>query len=257
MRILKRIFLSILLLILLLATYIYFSMRANIPESQIELAAASNTANSGAPVLIFGATRNTGLELAKLLHARGEKVVAFARSSSNVSDLNALDAEILIGDATDLPSIEAAMATQSFRAVVTTVGCFSCDPPIDFTANKNIIDAAKAANIPTVLFISTIGAGDSLDAMPFISKKVLGHLLPLKTQTEDYLAASGLDFIIIRPGGLGYDPVTGTGLLSEDPTAFGYIDRSELSQLMLKCLDQNTCTNKTLSALDAQKTLPW
>lgn len=257
MRILKRIFLSIFFLLLVLASYVYFSMRANIPESQIELADASTAANPGAPVLIFGATRNTGLELAKLLHARGEKVVAFARPSSNVSELKAINAEILIGDATDLPSIEAAMASQPFRAVVTTVGCFSCDPPIDFTANKNIIDTAKATNIPRVMFISTIGAGDSLDAMPFISKKVLGHLLPLKTQTEDYLAASGLEYIIIRPGGLGKEPATGTGLLSQDPAAFGYIDRSELGQLMLNCLDQKTCNNKTLTAIDRQKKFPW
>ncbi|MBT6962071.1 MAG: hypothetical protein HOA00_13080, partial [Rhodospirillaceae bacterium] len=42
-------------------------------------------------VLIFGATRNTGLEIAKILVARGEPVTAFVRPTSNLENLESLD----------------------------------------------------------------------------------------------------------------------------------------------------------------------
>lgn len=99
------------------------------------------------------------------------------------------------------------------------------------------------------MFTSTIGAGDSSDALPFISSKVLGHLLSLKTQAEDHLKSIGLEYIIIRPVGLGCDAATGKGMLSEDPKAFGYIDRTDLAELMVECLDHADCENKTLLRL--------
>jgi len=257
MRIMLRLFGALLLLILCAASYIYFSSLAKIPESRFAPDNSSTTLSNDAPVLLFGATRNTGLEFAKQLSARGEKIVAFVRPSSDITELEALGAQILQGDAMDAESIKAAFASQPFRAVMSTVGCFSCDPPVDFTGNKNIIDAAKAANVPKMMFISTIGAGDSKETLPRLPSYFLRGVLPLKTQAEDYLKASGLDYIIIRPGGLGSDPATGAGLLSEDIKAFGYIDRIELASLMLACIDSPSCTNKTLAAIDEQKKLPW
>ena len=53
------------------------------------------------------------------------------------------------------------------------------------------------------MFISTIGAGDSISAMPYLSKRFLKRILPLKTQAEDYLADSGLNYITIRTGRTG------------------------------------------------------
>lgn len=257
MRILKRVLLTLLVLIVATMAFIYVSLRANIPSDHLAIAPALATPNNGAPILIFGATRNTGLELAKRLHARGERVFAFVRDSSNISELNTLNAELLIGDAMDPASIETALASQSFRGIVTTVGCFSCDPPVDFTANKNIVDAAKAAKVPYVMLISSIGAGDSLDSTPFITKFALKRILPLKTKAEQYLRMSGLQYTIIRPGGLSHGPETGTGILTEDSETLGFIDRSELSTLMLACLDHSDCMNKTLAAIDKNRRSPW
>ncbi len=257
MRIIKRTLLIFLALIAATILYVYLSLRPNIPTEQLNVSAAMIEPNTDAPILIFGATRNTGLELAKNLYQRGEPIFAFVRASSNVDALNELGAELLVGDAMDPASIENAFATQSFRAVVSTVGCFSCDPPVDFVGNKNIIDAAKAANVPKVMLVSTIGAGDSFDSVPFITKVALKRILPLKTSAEQHLVNSELDYTIIRPGGLGHDAATGTGMLSEDRSTFGYIDRAELADLMLSCLDSTICSNKTLAAVDKNRAAPW
>lgn len=257
MRIIKRVLTLLLVLVVGLFIFLYLSFRPNIPSEQLTLTAPLSEPNNDAPILIFGATRNTGLELAKKLHQRGEPVFAFVRKSSNVDELQALGATLLVGDAMDPASVQTALATQSFRAVVTTVGCFSCDPPVDFEANKNIIDGAKIANVPRVMLVSTIGAGDSFDSTPFLTKKVLKRILPLKTKAEEHLRKSGLEYTIIRPGGLGHGPTTGNGLLSEDQSAFGYIVRSELADLMLSCLDHSNCDNKTLAAIDKNRRMPW
>ncbi len=128
---------------------------------------------------------------------------------------------------------------------------------IDFIANRNIFDGAKAAGVSQVMFVSTIGAGDSIGALPFLSKFFLKRILPLKTQSEDYLKGSGLNYVTIRPGGLVDDAATGSGILSEDPTTFGYIGRSDLAKLMLQCLDSGLCSGKTLSAVDENRSSMW
>ena len=106
------------------------------------------------PVLIFGATRNTGLEVARRLDARGEAFVAFVRPTSDRSELEKLNAAFVVGDAMDMASVQAAISSQPFRAIVSTIGCLSCDPPPDFIGNRNIIDAAVEAGVPRMVLIT-------------------------------------------------------------------------------------------------------
>lgn len=49
-------------------------------------------------VLIFGASRNTGLEIARILVARGETVTAFVRPTSNLENLEPLAVDYFVGD---------------------------------------------------------------------------------------------------------------------------------------------------------------
>lgn len=258
MRILKNLLMLVLLVVGVFGGYVFVAMQASLPDDGIDLPTPASTAPSDPrPILIFGGTRNTGLEFAKLLRARGERVVAFVRPSSDRTGLSALDAEFLEGDAMDLDSVRAAIRSEEFRGVITTVGCFKCEPPIDFVANRNIVDAATEAGVDKVLLVTTIGSGNSADHIPALSKIVLAKLLPLKTEAEEHLRAAPLTHVIIRPGGLGSDPATGTGVLSADPSTFGFIDRAELASLMLACMDHSVCDGKTLAAVDAEKIRPW
>lgn len=253
----KKILLGLLACVIGLVGYLYVSMLAVIPEDRVVLEETAGATPGSPPVLIFGATRNTGLEFARLLHARGERVVAFVRPSSDRTALEALNAEFLTGDAMNAADVSAAAGSQPFRAVVTTVGCAGCEPPVDFVANRNIIDGAKAAGIDRVLLVTTIGAGDSFDVPPLVIKRVLRKVLPLKTQAEEHLRSSGLDYMIIRPGGLLSDQTSGNAMLTDAPEAFGYIDRADLAGLMLACLDSTVCDGRTLAAIDSQRKTYW
>lgn len=248
----------VLLLILVIAG-LALSLRANPPESTFDVQARtdSQAADDGSSILIFGATRNTGLLAARNLVGRGDRVTAFVRPTSDRTQLERLGAGIVVGDALDIDSVREAMEDGSYRAVITTIGCFKCDPPPDHAGNANIFQAAREAGINRIVLVTTIGAGDSADALPALSAFFLGETLPLKTRAEEELRASGLDYTIIRPGGLRSGRRTGNGILSEDRDAFGFIFREDLAELLVAVLDDDRTIGRTLAAVDANRSWPW
>ncbi len=217
--------------------------------------AAPPAADGG--ILIFGGTRNTGLEVAKHLRARGEIVTVFVRPESDRSALVPLGVRFVVGDAVVADDVNAAFANTRYRAVITTLGCFKCDVPPDFLGNRNVFDAARDASIPRVIMISSIGAGDSAEAMPWIVKWALEDVLILKTRAEDYLQATGVPYTIIRPGGLKDGEPTGNAVLTEDPMAMGIVTRRDLAQLIVGALDDPAAGKKIYSALDSEFSWPW
>lgn len=255
MRLFLKIIGGLFLLLVLAIGGIALTLRANPPETTFDVQARAT--GDGRSFLIFGATRNTGLLVAEILSARGDKVMAFVRPTSQLAGLEQLDVETVVGDAMDIDTVRSAMAAGEYDAVLTTVGCLSCEPPPDYQANANIIAAAREAGIKRLVLVTTIGAGDSSDATPALSARVLAKTLPLKTQAEDDLRASGLDYTIIRPGGLRSERRTGNGVLSEDRSTFGYIFRADLAELIVAALDDERTIGKTFAAVDAKRSFPW
>ncbi|MBL8643804.1 MAG: NAD(P)H-binding protein, partial [Rhodospirillaceae bacterium] len=207
--------------------------------------------------LIFGASRNTGLDVAEILVARGEKVSAVVRPNSDTAALQKLGVTLIPGDALDMASVRAAMTDKRYRVVLTTISCFSCAVRPDYLGNKNIFDAAAELGQRRVVLVTTIGAGDSFAAAPMPAKIFLKEMLPLKTQAEDHLKAVGLDYTIIRPGGLKTATPTGRGLLTEDRRASGIITRADLAGLIVQAMDDDKTIGKTLAAIDRDFKFPF
>jgi uncharacterized protein YbjT (DUF2867 family) len=207
--------------------------------------------------LIFGASRNTGLDVAELLVARGDKVAAVVRPNSDVEALKKLGVTLVPGDALDMESVRATMAGKKYRAVLTTIACFSCNPKPDYLGNKNIFDAAKEVGLNRIILVTTIGAGDSYEAAPLPARQFLKEMLPLKTQAEDHLKSLGIDYTIIRPGGLKTAEPTGRGILSEDRETSGIITRADLAGLIVAAMDDPATIGKTLAAIDRDFKFPF
>ncbi len=248
----KRIILFVLAVIALLVLlslrttqYPVFEMTADAPPQ------------GGRHVLLFGGTRNTGLEVAKILVGRGDRVTAFVRPSSDRSGLAPLGVEFAVGDALEADTVRAAFEGGDYTAVITTIGCFSCDPRPDYLGNANIFDAAAEAGVSRLLLVTSIGSGDSFKAAPWLARVFLREILPLKTQAEEHLTASGLDYTIIRPGALKSEPPTGGGYLSESRETEGIINRGDLAALIVEALDDHSTQGKTLAAVDANLNYPW
>jgi len=233
---------------------VYSFQSTEYPKLEMQVSAAPA---GGHHVLIFGATRNTGLEAARILTARGNRVTAFVRPGSDRSLLEPLGVEFVSGDALEKDTVTAAFTNNDYTSVLTTISCFRCDPKPDFLGNRNIFDAAATTGVQRVLLVSTIGAGDSYETAPWLTKKFLSGILPLKTQAEDYLISTGLNYTIIRPGGLKSDPPTGRAYLSESRNTMGIINRADLADLIVQAIDDNSTSGKILAAVDADLVFPW
>jgi uncharacterized protein YbjT (DUF2867 family) len=204
-------------------------------------------------ILLFGGSRETGLEVARILAARGEAVTAFVRPTSDLADLKKLDVELFYGDVMEPKAVAAGFASGRFRAVISALGAHRGQVPRpDYEGTKIIVDAAKAAGVKRVLMVTVIGAGDSqADLAPKVWE-VLGEVIRLKTLAENYLIESGLDYTILRPGGMSSDPPTGTAVRTEDRRAMGVITRADLARLVVDCLDDPASVRRIYHTVDPE-----
>jgi uncharacterized protein YbjT (DUF2867 family) len=235
---------------------------------------------AGLPVLVVGATQNTGLEVVRELLARGQPVVATVRSSSNTAALDALGVKKVVMDAMDAQQVRDTIVAERYSAVISTVGTAARDLPErrnlmtalfegpakmdpakrpDYVGNRNLIDATKAAGIRRFVFVTVIGTGNSFDAAPVPARRGLMDIIPLKNKAEDHLRSSGLDYTIIRPGGLGPRALaaTHTARLTEDPASFSYIARKDLARLVVDALGDATTVGHTYTAWDPSRRNVW
>lgn len=248
----RRLAVSITIVIAIAAATISLEVVAQNSDSS-----SARQASANAGILLIGATRGTGLRLAKLLVAWGDEVTALVRPSSDLSELEKLSVRLVTGDALNRAEVDAAFTAGPYRAVVSTIGCFRCEQPPDYIGNKNIIDAAAASGSRRLIMISTVGAGDSKEGAPWISLWFLKDVIVLKEQAEQHLIESGLDYTIIRPGGLKEAEATGNGILTEDSAAMGIITRADLAGLLVQCIDDKETIGKTYTAVDSEMTWPW
>ena len=229
-------------------------------EGKREIAALSPpaaTPGTGA-VLVIGGTRASGLEVVRLLRARGDEVAVLVRPESDGSAAEQLGARVVRGDAMNQPDIAAALASGQFRAVVSTLGARAVKGARpDFEGNRNAIDAARSAGVTRFVLVSVIGAGDSHEASPWIARRVLDAVIKEKTKAEDYLKTSGLDYTIIRPGGLMDKEAQGRAYLTEDTRSMSWIRRADLAGLVVQALDDPRAIGKTYHAFDPDRTRFW
>lgn len=256
---LLKIVLALAVLLVLAAAGIVLTALARVPRTMFNPVATAADSRDKRPVLVFGASGKTGKEVTRLLRLRGLPVTAAVRATSDHVPLAELGARIVVADAVDAGAVAAACAADHYQAVISLIGGLRADPHPDFLGNRHVIDAAKSAGIRRLILVTTIGAGDSLKATNLLTRLVLRPVLPLRTMAEEHLKASGLDYTIVRPGGLrpAGRTATGTACLTEDRRAFGYISRADLAGLIVAALADDRTIGHTFAAVDPGVRLPW
>ncbi len=181
-----------------------------------------------------------------------KNVKALLRTKAVLPELEAMGIKVVLGDAMNVDDVERAMlGDEPIYAVVSTIGGLAKDNDrADYIGNKNLIDVAVKAGVQKFILVSSIGCGNSVIAL---SPQVLEALRPVlidKEKAEQHLIASGLNYTIIRPGGLQSETATGNGVLTENVNVAGMINRADVAQLVCRCLNSNAANNKILSAVD-------
>jgi nucleoside-diphosphate-sugar epimerase len=195
-------------------------------------------------VLIFGAGSGIGRQLEQSLRDRGAMAVGITRSGRDGR---------ASADVNDLEAVRRVFAAHpDATAVVSIVGGrpFMKEAPPDLDGNRHLIETARALGVRRFVLVSTIGAGDSRAAAPLAARLVLGRFMKLKSEAEDLLRRSGLDWTIVRPGHLKDGAATGRAVLREDPTISGAVMRADVGLLIAKLLDDPTTVGKTYACIE-------
>jgi uncharacterized protein YbjT (DUF2867 family) len=198
--------------------------------------------------LVTGATGGVGRRIVRLLRERDQAVRAFVRLTSRYGELEQRGAEIFIGDLRQERDIQ--KACQGVEYVISTHGSneFNRSSPqaIDYRANIDLIDAAKAAGVKHFVFISVLGADRGYEDAP---------VFKAKWAVEQYLRSSGLNYTILRPSGLASNLLplaerfqqTGIYLLIGDPKIrTSIVSTDDLARIAIDSVSAEGAQNQVL-----------
>jgi uncharacterized protein YbjT (DUF2867 family) len=155
-------------------------------------------------VLIVGATGGTGRQLVTQALERGYAVTALVRDPSRLQ-VDHPQLTVIQGDVLDGDSVVAAMRGQ--EAVLSALGHRRYFSPTRILSEgtRNILRAMESHGVPRLVCETSLGIGDSAGRMGlYYTFFVIPVILPLyfwdKARQERLIAASNVEWVIVRPG---------------------------------------------------------
>ncbi len=202
-------------------------------------------------ILVIGAAGRTGKQVVEQALGHGHDVRAFIRATALDLDHDRL--EVVTGDVLEFEDVEPAV--RGVDAVVFAVGSGGGREVTVYSQGiANVLHAMATHRVDKLVAISAAGAFARKD--PRIS---LGFRLMMSTvlkpvyddmeRMEQRIAASGVDWTIIRPVGLTDGPLTGAYRVSLDgsllPKAVR-VSRADVAALVLKAVETRAYSRSTL-----------
>lgn len=211
-----------------------------------------NQLPTDATVMIIGAATDSGYRLAQLLTRAGRRVVAVIGDESHAAQLKRLDIPIEILDPLRREQVDALLTRHAGQPLA--VVCFiGGSPALNSEGNLNVIHAAAEAGVARFILTTSIGCGDSSESVDPFVKAFIGKALKAKNWAERALRATSLDWTIIRSGGMTLKPGRGGPVLVDSPHVIGYINRSDLGDLVYQALMSPLSSHRVLAAVDSGK----
>lgn len=212
-------------------------------------AGTANRMPAGPPtrVLIVGATGGTGRQLLAQALERGYEVTALAR------DPSALGVEhprlhVMHGNVLNYPSVDAAVRGQD--AVLSALGHkrFFYPTRILSEGTRNLLHAMETHGVQRFVCATALGVGDSVGRMGvsytfFVIPLILPFYFWDKTRQERLIAASGVSWVIVRPGALTSGARRGPERHGRHVGSFLWtvrISRADVADFMLNQLTDKT-----------------
>ena len=132
---------------------------------------------------------------------------------------------------------------------------------VDNVGTCKLVDAAKKAGVKKVVMVSSIltnGRNWGQEKSPgFVVTNAFGNVLDEKIVAENYLRASGLNWTIVRPGGLKAKPPTGALKISgEDTLNAGEVSRDLVADVCVASLTDSKASNKVLEIIEDDEKPP-
>ncbi len=126
---------------------------------------------------------------------------------------------------------------------------------VDNVGTCKLIEAAQKAGVKKVVLVSSIltnGRAWGQEESPgFKITNAFGNALDEKLEAEKYLRKAGMDYTIVRPGGLQAKPPVGAlSINSEDTLNSGEISRDLVADVCVAALNDKSASNKVLEIIE-------
>jgi uncharacterized protein YbjT (DUF2867 family) len=225
-------------------------------------------------VLVTGATGKTGsIVYQKLKQDQNFEVKGFARSPEKAQELFGSTENFYFGDIKDPQSSTEALKGCQALVILTSATPKMIAPPqpgerpqfeyipdgtpelVDYQGQKNQIDMAIAAGIEQIVLVGSMGGTNENHPLNMMGN---GKILIWKRKAEEYLVNSGVDYTIIRAGGLLDQPGGVRQLIVGDndellinppddiPTS---IPRADVAEIVVQALKKPSALNKAFDLM--------
>lgn len=186
-------------------------------------------------IAIAGGHGQIGLRLTRLLSGRGDDVLSLIRNPDHSGDIREAGGEPVLCDLEAADEREVQAAIKAADAVVFAAGAgpgsgSARKETMDYGGAVKLIAAAKAAGVARYVMVSSMGADPDVRGDDTFSV-----YLRAKGRADAELAASGLDYTIVRPGRLTDGPGTGRVRLGEGVPR-GAVPRDDVAAALAEIL---------------------
>ena len=198
-------------------------------------------------VAIAGGHGKIALLLGHLLAERGYTARGLIRNPAQEDDLRAVGIEPVICDLESESDVASAVRGADAVVFAAGAGPGSGDArkkTVDLGGAVRLVEAAKAEGVSRYLIVSSMGA----DKAPEDGSEGFGAYLQAKFEADEAVRASGLDYTVVRPGGLTDDPGTGLVAVAERLDR-GQIPRADVAAVFLACLDDPGTIGKSFDLI--------
>ena len=217
------------------------------PSSEAPAEEAAPQEESKPLVLVAGATGGTGSLVVAELQKQGYPVRAFVRNTAKAADRLGADVEAVAGDLKDPASIAAAL--DGVGAIINAAGAGvgggedNTPEKVDYEGARNLAEAASAAGVGQYVLVSSRGVTDEDHYL----NQMFNNVLLWKLRGEEAVAASGVPYTIVRPGGLSDEPGGTRTIVFEqgDSRSEGIsITRTDLARVCVSALSHQAARNR-------------
>ncbi len=206
------------------------------------------TASYG-PVLVMGATGETGQHVVRILHDKQIPVRAFGRTAAKANELLSDGVDVVVGDLND--DLDWQRLMDGVQAVICTLGARALGDQamleaIEYIAVGQTIEQSQDYGVAQFVLMSSIGT-EHPQSVPFLSQ-----ILGIKRKAELFLSRSRLPYTIVRPGGLTNNPPLNAVLVGRGDTLQGQITRADVAMVLVQALLQPEARNQTIEIINKE-----
>jgi putative NADH-flavin reductase len=168
-------------------------------------------------IIVFGATGKLGQQILRQALDAAFDVTAFVRDPAKLT-IQHPRLRVVTGDTLDADSVERGLAG-GYDAALSALGVFHREPRTELSdGTANIIRAMQKHRVTRLVVVSSVGAGDSKGQGNLLARGLqqllLKHVLADKDRQEALVAASGLEWTILRPPQLTDEPTARADLVA-------------------------------------------